>query len=488
MSVFHEHRALLLPYQQRVLNDRTPLVLVAKSRRIGITWALAALAVLTGASPATHGGMDCWYVVGSEADAREFIEDCGRWARALGLMCDDPTRELIEDEDRDLLAFVIRFASGFKVYALSSNPRRLRGKQGLAILDEAAHASDIDAFLKAAMAFVMWGGRVIVVSTHHGEANRFNQLLQEIADGKRGDASAHVITLDDALADGFGVRVAARLGVEWSPEWQAKWRQEVIDLYGDFADEELFCIPSTEGAVFLSRATIKGASVEGRPIVRLKFGADFQHKPEPERRAHVDGWIRTQLQPLRELLDTRGNHFVGVDFGRVSDLSVFAPVEVLEGSAAVPFLVELQNVPLRQQEQIADAVLAMMPRLVAARFDATGNGFALAEHCRDTWGSVVEPVKLAAQWGLEVWPPLRGALSGGTLTIPADDAVTADLLSVRMVNGTPQLARASAKIKGQSRHGDAAVAIGLGYGASMGREPVYDYRAEDTESDYGEIL
>lgn len=484
-------RSVLLEYQRRFITDDAPLVIGEKSRRIGFSWALAARFALTAASPSQRGGMDCWYVVGSEADAREFIEDAARWTRALALMCDDITREMYEDEGEAILAFVIRFKSGHKITALSSNPRRLRGKQGMAALDEAAHCNDIDQFLKAALAFLAWGGKVFVLSTHHGEDNPFNRLVEEAKAGKRGRASVHRVTLDDALADGLGKRIAARLATAgqlggYTPAWEEQWRQELIESYGDFADEELFCVPSTAGAVYLTRAQIEACMVD-RPILRLDCSAEFGARPEPERRAWVDKWITANLRPLIRLVDQSASHFLGEDFGRVSDLTVLAPLQIVGERREVPFLVELRNVPLSQQQQIADATIGMLRRFQRAKFDATGNGFALAEHCRDRWGQRVEAVTLGKNWGLEVWPPLKGAFQDGAISIPRDPFVVDDLLAVRMHEGTPKLARVAANAR-QRRHGDAAVAIGLAYAASMGGAVRYSYTPAERDDGFGGLL
>ncbi len=56
---------LLLRYQGRTI-DRlfagTALLVVEKSRRIGLTWGLAAFAVLRAAAQPSAGGMNAWYM------------------------------------------------------------------------------------------------------------------------------------------------------------------------------------------------------------------------------------------------------------------------------------------------------------------------------------------------------------------------------------------------------------------------------------------
>lgn len=50
---------VLLPYQQRWVADASPLKVIEKSRRTGITWAEASDNVLTAASSAPAGWDEC---------------------------------------------------------------------------------------------------------------------------------------------------------------------------------------------------------------------------------------------------------------------------------------------------------------------------------------------------------------------------------------------------------------------------------------------
>ena len=128
-------RPALLGYQRRWVYDDSRIKLSEKSRRIGITWATAGEAVTVAGLRRSEGGMDVWYMVNNEDDAREFISDCTMWSTLFGAHCAEVQHVLIEDEDSsgkatNILAFEIRFASGNRIRALSSNPRRLRGKHG----------------------------------------------------------------------------------------------------------------------------------------------------------------------------------------------------------------------------------------------------------------------------------------------------------------------------------------------------------------------
>lgn len=244
---------LLLGYQAktlRMLFAGTALLVIEKSRRIGLTWGLAAYAVLRAAAKSNAGGIDAWYMGYDLEMAREFIETCAMWAEVFGLAAEAVDEEIIEGEEK-VQAFRIRFASGNKIVALPSVARALRGKQGLVIIDEAAFHKDLLEVLKAALALLMWGGQVVVVSTHDGAMNPFNLLLDDIRAGRRkGDTLT--ITLNDALYDGLYDRIA--LAAALKGRTVAPFEEWVADLrasYGDDAAEELDCEPKEGSGSFL---------------------------------------------------------------------------------------------------------------------------------------------------------------------------------------------------------------------------------------------
>ncbi|HAS63209.1 MAG TPA: hypothetical protein DCS35_11950, partial [Vibrio sp.] len=129
---------VLLPYQKYWIEDESSLKICEKSRRTGVTWAEACDASLTTSKTKAAGGCNHFYVGSNKEMAREFIDAVAMWAKAFDKAAGDICEEVIEDEDKDILTFVIYFASGFKVQALSSNPSNLRGMQGNVTIDEAA--------------------------------------------------------------------------------------------------------------------------------------------------------------------------------------------------------------------------------------------------------------------------------------------------------------------------------------------------------------
>ena len=182
-----DENELLLGYQKRWVADDSPLKIAEKSRRTGITWAEASDAVLTASRTKSAHGTNHFYVGSNKEMAREFIDAAAMWAKAFDKAAGDIEEELFIDdgqEGKEILTFVIHFASGFKIQALSSKPSNLRGMQGNVTIDEAAFHDQLAEVLKAALALTMWGAKVRLISTHNGAENLFNQLIQDSRAGK----------------------------------------------------------------------------------------------------------------------------------------------------------------------------------------------------------------------------------------------------------------------------------------------------------------
>lgn len=115
--------ALLLGYQKRWVADTSQLKIAEKSRRTGLTWAEAADDVMIASLAKSEGGSDVFYIGSNKEMAREFIDACAMWAAQFNRAAGQIQEELFNDEDKDILTYVIYFASGFKIKALSSNPK-----------------------------------------------------------------------------------------------------------------------------------------------------------------------------------------------------------------------------------------------------------------------------------------------------------------------------------------------------------------------------
>lgn len=471
--------AVLLPYQARLLlsTAASQLVVCEKSRRIGMTWGVGADAVLTAGAARTAGGMDTLYIGYNLDMAREFIDTCAMWARAFIPAASGVEEFIFKDQtddgaDKDINAFRIRFASGFEIVALTSKPRSLRGRQGYVIFDEAAFHDELRELMKAAMALLMWGGKVLVISTHDGADNPFNELVQEVRSGKRAGTVLRV-TFEDAIQDGLYERIALVTGKPQTAEAKAAWIAGIMGFYGDDADEELHCIPKMGTGAYLSTAAIEACMVLSGPVARLTCPPLFELRPMPERRAFVAEFLDNHVAPLLRHLDPDRLCALGEDFGRTSDLTVIdVGQELADLRVTVPVQVELKNCPIEQQKQVLTFVIDRLPRFLAAKFDATGNGLGLAEWAQEKWGHErVEAVKISQAWYLENGPRLKSHIDDQTIQLIRDTETRDDLRSVRLVKGIPSIPEA----KNKGRHGDAAVSKMMLLAALKADVEAFDY-------------
>jgi phage FluMu gp28-like protein len=453
--------AILLPYQRRWLADKSQVKVCEKSRRIGLTWAQAADDVLLAASAS---GMDVLYISFNQDMTREYIDACGEWAKRFDAGVRGLGEEVLRDGDeREIKAFRIDFAAGNKILALSSRHSNLRGKQGRVVIDEAAFVDDLGEILKAALALLMWGGQVVVISTHNGADNAFNEMVQDVIAGRL-PYSRHRITLDDALADGLYRRICRVTKKEWTPEAEAAWREGLIKTYGDGADEELFCIPNRSTGAYLTTAMIESCMQDAIPVFTWTAPADdFVDWPAPVAATYTKGWLAETVLPLLADLPKERAHFIGGDFGRSGDLTVFWPLgEQQNLSLVTPFTVELRNCPYRTQQQILFALADNLPRFSGLALDARGNGSALAEFARQEYGpEQVEEVMITEAWYRETMPRLKAGLEDRTLILPKNADILSDLRSLRVVKGVARVPEARGRDATGKRHGDAAVALAM---------------------------
>lgn len=471
---------ILLPYQITWQEDESPIRIGEKSRRVGFSWNIAAEASLEASE---IDGCDAWYVGYNKEMAQEFIRDVAFWSRNFNLICTDiEEEELFEDgrDDKAILTYTVRFASGFRITALSSRPTNLRNKKGHIIIDEAAFHDDLKGLLKAALAVRLWGGkgRVDIISTHNGVENFFNELLEEVKSGKR-PYSLHRVTIDDAIHEGLVKRIFLVNNKEWEKGDNKKWREEIFAEYGDDAAEELLCVPSRSGGTYITRNLIERQMIDG-PVYRLSLPDTFVTKKEKEREAYVAEWCETLLPALRALPEDM-MHFFGEDFGRVSDRTVIAPGFLTQDlKRRFPFAVELLNVPFEQQKQVLFYVVSRLPRFFAGALDATGNGAYLAEVAMQKFGADrISCIHLTDQWYAVNLPPFKSAFEDELVEVVRDADHLNDLAAFKVINGIPKLPKVKNKSKkeGPPRHGDAAIAYLIGHFASKMPIQEYDYKA-----------
>lgn len=396
---------VLLKYQARALQllSTTALLVIEKSRRIGLTWGLAAQAALTAASQKSAGGMNVWYMGYDKDMAQEFIDVVAMFARAFGAAAMEVDEEVFSqgNEKEAVTGFRIRFASGFKVVALPSVARVLRGKQGLVIIDEAAFHKNLAEVIKAALALLIWGGRVVIVSTHDGVDNPFNLLLDEVRAGKR-KGLTHRITFDDALADGLYERVKLVSPPGTVPP-KDEWIQDIRDTYGDDAEEELDCVPRTGAGAWLKPEDI----------------AACEHPDAAKRELYQQGLV-----------------YIGRDVARRGDKAVIWPFETVNGVLWLRERYEERNVTFADQDAAMDRMFGDY-RVAACWIDQTGMGEKVVEDAQKRHGSLrVVGQLFTAPAKLDLATSLRERFERGIIRIPPDPVIRADLRAIKRAGGS----------------------------------------------------
>lgn len=469
---------VLLPYQKELLRATAAnqVVVCEKSRRIGATWGVAADAVLAAGADRAAGGMDVFYIGYNLDMTREFVDTCAMWARAFHRAAADVKEFIFRERDakgadREIQAFRINFASGFEIVALCSRPRSLRGRQGYVIIDEAAFHDELAELLKAALALLIWGGKVLVISTHDGVENAFNDLVEECRAGKKPYALVRT-TFDDALRDGLYRRVCLTTGKPWSEDAERRWADGIRSFYGDAASEELDCIPRRSGGRYIPRTLLEARADAAIPILRWTCPDDFVDRSDDARITECRAWCEEQLGPLLAGLPRELRSFLGEDFGRSGDLTTLWPLQLMADlKRHTPFVVELRNVPFRQQEQVVFYVCDALPRFSGGAFDARGNGQYIAEVARQRYGpSRIAEVMLSQGWYLANMPRLKSALEDAQFDVPRDAEIIDDFRAIEVVRGIPCIGDARTKGATGQRHGDSAVAGALAYFASSSLE------------------
>lgn len=462
--------SVLLPYQQAWVADNSPVKIFVKSRRIGGSWAEAGESAL---EASRTNGQDTWYIGYTKDMAIEFIRDVADWAKFYRLAVSEiqEHEEVFDkgDDKKSVLAFTIKFASGYRVTALSSSPRNLRGKQGRVVIDEAGFHDDLAELLKSAFALLIWGGCVRIISTHNGVMNPFNQLVEDVKAGKL-PYSLHTCTFDEALAQGLYKRICLKRGIAWTQDDEQAWADEIRRIYADNVDEELNCIPKNSGGRWLNRVLIENAMSKDTPYVRYERPDDFNLQSDTLREQDCLAWCDDVLQPILATFPKNSKCFVGGDYGRDGDLTDFC-VGVLDEQLVLHcrLVVELKNIPFSQQEQVLNYLCDRLPVLLGVALDARGLGASNSEKALQRYGaSVVEGVKFSVAWYALNMPAFKSALEDNMLNgLPRHENVLSDMLAFEVIDNVPRLPkRKNTGDNQQKRHGDIGIAMVLMHYAS----------------------
>lgn len=473
------------------MQEGLDIAVCEKGRRTGITFAQALSDTITAASAKDAGGDNVWYMADTKEKGLEFIGYVAKFAPIIAQgQASRIEQHIFQDQQpdgtsRQIQAFRVRFASGFRITALSSRPENIHGLQGVVDLDEAALHKDVAKVLESATALLIWGGRIRVWSTHRGKKNPFNQLVQDVQAGRYGKKAGVIrISFDDAVSNGLYERVCAMRGKAATAEGKKEWYTAIRSAYGPrkaAMREELDVIPRDGDGSAIPSVWIDRAMPEVRPVLRLVFDDDFPKRSEKEREIWCSVWIATTLLPVLRVAVAgfTGRWAIGMDFARHRHFSVIKPAKVGQDLRRdVPFLIEMANAPTRQQEQILWALLDALKEGFPGRWsfagDATGPGQTLMEYTGDRYGRAeldtetgryiggpIHEVTLSRPWYGEWMPKYIALFEDGFLSLPRDASLEDDHRAVEYVDGIPMVPRLERKDLQDPelvRHGDGAIA------------------------------
>jgi phage FluMu gp28-like protein len=173
-----------LQYQKDWLNDNSKVKLAAKSRRIGFTWVQSFEDVRDALTLKIRNKVcDIWFTSADLSAAKEYINYCKYWAKALNAGLED-LGEIVIDEDKDIKALSLEFKNGARINAISSNPSAFRSKGGKVVIDEFAFHKNPNELWKAAKPVITWGYPLRIISSLNGTNNLFYKFIQLIKQGK----------------------------------------------------------------------------------------------------------------------------------------------------------------------------------------------------------------------------------------------------------------------------------------------------------------
>ncbi|MDB6029757.1 MAG: hypothetical protein JWM16_95 [Verrucomicrobiales bacterium] len=395
-------RGLFLPYQAKWLFDTSRLKIAEKSRQIGWTWTTAASLIDRKCPRGSR--LDSWISSRDELQAKLFLEDCKEFAQRYHIAATDLGASVIDDHGHS--AYVVALANGLRIHSMSSSPNAHAGKRGDRILDEFALHSDPKELYAIAYPGITWGGSLEIFSTHRGSHNYFNELIQEIkGNGNPKGFSLHSVTLENALDQGLLYKLQEKLPPE-DP------RQEMDEAdYFNFIKrgcpdpetflQEYMCQPGDDSSAFLPFELITACEYKNN-----------------------EDWAG-------DLLNTKNYLFIGVDIGRVHDLTAIWVLEKIDPVFYTRRVITLEKQPFEVQEKVLYDLLRY-PRVYKCMIDQTGIGRQFTERAQAKFGNwKVEGVAFTAQSKEELAYPVRVAFESRTIRIPEDPLIRSDFRAVR---------------------------------------------------------
>ena len=192
----------------------------------------------------------------------------------------------------------------------------------------------------------------------------------------------------------------------------------------------------------VTTAMIRACMTPDIPVITWTPPAEnFVDWPKAVADTYTRCWFAERLAPLLSGLPKDCDQYVGGDFGRSGDLSVFIPATEQRDLRLVPsFILEIRNCPHRTQQQFLFALIDALPSFSGLSLDARGNGSALAEAARQEYGpELVREVMISEAWYRTTMPKLKAAIEDKTLALPENANILSDFRLLRVVRGVARV-------------------------------------------------
>lgn len=329
------------------------------------------------------------FLSAGERQSRELMEKARQHCQALKIATDYYDNRFFDNLSIKQLEIVL--PGNVRIIGLPANPQTARGFTGDVFLDEfAMHRDDREIWAAMFPTLLRGDGELDVASTPKGKQNIFHQLRDN-------DHFAHsTLTLDDAVRQGLDVDAG---------QIRAAMNDETLYV------QEFECKFLDEATAFLPYDQIVGCE---DPLL-VPYAS-----------------VSALSSETREL-------FVGVDVGRVRDLTVVWVLALERGKSAPDHsaqvvttvaIFELARAPFRTQFDLISELLSL-PTVRRCCMDAGGLGMQLAEQAVERFGAHrVEAITLTLALKSQIAGALRIAVEAGTIRIPSDERIRNDWHSV----------------------------------------------------------
>ncbi len=342
-----------LPYQCKWLEDMSQIKIYEKSRRIGLTFAQAfedvrdCAGLLYDEKTGENPPMDVWFSSSNESNAREYIDYCKKYARALNKVF-EATEETVIIKEEEILTLRLNFDNGKKITGLSSSPNMLHGKGGKIVLDEFARRdNEFEVWEAASPAGIVWGYPIRIISTHRGKTSIFYSFIKRIKAGKL-NWSHHRTTFIEAVRQGLADKVFRK---KCTKEEQDAYIESVHQSAGDETiwNQQYMCEAQDGDETLIKRMVLEAA-------------------------AKAELYSKEELRKCKNL-------YAGLDVARKTNFTLlWITEEVTKSLFVTRYIKPIQGAEFPTQDAMLTSFLSEFPNIRRMTIDQTGMGIGLTEY------------------------------------------------------------------------------------------------------------